>query len=195
MSFDSTVLIALHIEATADRLRAVPSHVSVDMISDPRTLVTHLTNAAGGTIPHIRRIEDKYGDLYISNNINGIRHKFHECVNGVQFLLLVPHLKKSFVGYLLQTTLHNSLQQCKQMYYDITTRKFVIVGADQFHENFIISMNTLSNVTQTDLLVLFYTDHCEEARLTMEAQPNFKLPGRPPSKSTTQACKRVAQVR
>ena len=55
-------------------------------------------------------------------------------------------------------------------------------------------MNTLLNVMQTDLMALFYTNHCEEYRLSMEAHPNFKLPDSPPNNSIAQAYKRVAQV-
>ena len=64
-------------------------------------------------------------------------------------------------------TLHNILQQCKYMHSNITTRTFVIVRADQFREKFIIRMNTLFNMTQTDLVTLLYTKHYKEARMAM----------------------------
>ena len=144
--FESTVITTLPIKEKAYGTRVFPSHVSVDMISDTRALGTHLTNAAGGTVPHMLRMEDKSGDLYIMNDIDGLRRKFNKWVKGLQFLLLVPCLKNSFIRHLLQTTLHNSLQQCKQMRYNVSSRTFVTVREDQFHENFIIRMNTLSDV-------------------------------------------------
>ena len=61
--------------AKSNGLQAFPYHVSVDMISDPWTLVTHCTNAAGRTIPPIGRMVDERKDLYISNDIDSIRRK------------------------------------------------------------------------------------------------------------------------
>ena len=129
------------------------------------------------------------------NDIDGLFRKFHEWFKGVQFLILVPFLKNSFVRHILQTTLQKILSQCKQMRYDVSLRTFVIFRAYQFHENFIIRMNALSNVMQTELMALFYTNHCEEARISMEAHPKLKLPESPPSSSIAQAYKRIAQVR
>ena len=62
--FESTVLVALTIEENLNRTRVFPSHVSKDMISDPRTLVTHLTKAAEAIVLHIGRIEYKDRHLY-----------------------------------------------------------------------------------------------------------------------------------
>ena len=53
-------------------------------------------------------------------------------------------------------------------------------------------MNTLSDVIQTYLVALLYTNHCEEAHLAMKAHPNFKLPNMPPNESIAQAYKRVS---
>ena len=61
---ENTVLITLPIEATINGTWAVLSHFTADMIFYPWTLVTHLTKAAGGTVLHIGRIEDKRRYLY-----------------------------------------------------------------------------------------------------------------------------------
>ena len=55
--FESTVFINIPIKPTADGTRAVPFHVSEDMIYDPQTLINHLTNTTGGTVPHIRSMK------------------------------------------------------------------------------------------------------------------------------------------
>ena len=80
------------------------------------------------------------------------------------------------------------------MRYDVSSRTFVILREYQFHENFIIKINALSNVMRTDLTALFYTKHCEEYRLSMEAHPKFKLPNSPLNNFIAQAYKRIAQV-
>ena len=62
--FESTVLVTLTMKSTLNGTWLFPSHVSVDMISEPWTLVTHLTKTAVVIVLHIGSIEDKRRDLY-----------------------------------------------------------------------------------------------------------------------------------
>lgn len=160
--FHATTLIPLPVEITAGGDQAVPDHVTVGLSQNPSALVTHLKNSAGGTLPNIGKWDEKKSDLFVAANVSGLRSDFVEWVKAVQFELVVPKIKESFVGHLIESVLQNDINKCWQVWYDDKRRIFITLPADQFYEDFIIRMNALTNFGNADLAATFFANHQED---------------------------------
>lgn len=191
--FTATVLIPLPLIVTGD-FKVVKEKVCADLVAKPGELVVHLTNLAGGKMPHIGVFCEERSDLFVTADTERLRQRFQDWVRAIQFDLMVPKIKSTFVGHLLESTLHEDLQKCKQTRYNIKKCIFETLTADQFYEDFLIRMNTLTDITGSNLANVFFAKHADATRMAMESLHGFKLPPRPVGETIDQAYARVALV-
>eukprot|EP00957_Ditylum_brightwellii_P020158 1520411-Ditylum_brightwellii.AAC.1 len=172
--------------------RVVPKDITQDLVKDPFRLYEHIKATTGE--PLVGALDKLGKNLYATVNAEKLRQAYLEWVKGVQFELLIPRVKKAFVGDLQDSELHDDLRQCKQTVFEKGNRQLRVLPAERFHEAFIICLNTIKDTTQTDMAALFSQNFTKETRTAMEAA-GFKIPSRPVNETRDQVYERVAAVK
>ena len=129
----------------------------------------------------------------MSPDTKSFNKNYKDWVRAIQFELLTPKVKKAYVGIKLDTLLHNDLQKCRQTV--VVNGSFVDFTADEFYEKFLVRMATINDITHTDMAAVFFNNHTETNRLSIEAVNNWQLPPRRGmNESLDEAYARVATV-
>ena len=111
------------------------------------------------------------------------------------FSLAIPRITEVFVRKVTDTKMHNDLQNCKQTQWDKDSRTWDMRSSSVYHEDFCIRMTMLEYFTGMDLAALFFRNHTETMRLTMEVISGFQLSIRPKDESMDNVFERVGTVR
>ena len=124
--------------------------------------------------------------MYARCDVEGLHKRYKEWVRGFQFEESVPKIKKAYVGINLDTIFHNDLQQCRQV--ELVNGKLITLTVPQYNTKLLVKVDTLTNLTHTDIASTYYNNHSTTMKTAIQAQPSWVLPPAPMStKASTNA--------
>jgi hypothetical protein len=179
-SFTAAVIITIPLEPDANGDDIAPKWVYANLITSPSKLIAAIIKETGDE-PEIGLMVEE-GGMYARCDVEGLHRRYKEWVRGFQFEEAVPKFKVAFVGINLDTILHNDLQQCRQM--ELCQGKMVTLTVPEYNTKFLVKVQTLTDLTHTDIAATYFNNHSNTMKIAIQAQPLWALP---PGQMSTRA--------